>query len=77
MKEEIINTLKDLLSFKTYEENKEEFNKLFNYIKAKYNNLLIKEYDFNNKKALVLANTKEKNLDLIFCTHIDIVYASD
>lgn len=74
MKEEIITTLKDLLSFKTFEENKNEFEKLFDYVKNKYNNLNIQEYEFNNKKAMVVSNTEEKELDLIFCTHVDVVY---
>ena len=75
MKEEIIKTLKDLLSFKTYEENKDEFEKLFNYIKKNYSNLLITEYKFKDKKALVLSNTNSHDLDVIMCTHIDIVHA--
>lgn len=74
MKEEIITTLKDLLSFKTFEENKDEFDKLFDYVKNKYDNLKIQEYEFNNKKALVVSNTSEKELDIIICTHVDVVY---
>lgn len=77
MKEEIIKTLKDLLKYKTQKDNKKEFNKIFNYIKNKYINLYISEYEFNNNKALVLANTKSKKLDIIFCTHIDVVSAED
>ena len=75
MKEEIINTLKKLLSFKTYKDNKEEFDKLFNYVKEEYNEFNVKEYIFNNNKCLVLSNTIDTNLDYIFCTHIDVVYA--
>ena len=75
MKEEIIKTLKKLLSFKTYKDNKEEFDKLFSYIKEEYNEFNIKEYIFNNNKCLVLINTIDTNLDYIFCTHIDVVYA--
>lgn len=77
MKEEIIKTLKELLSYKTYEKNTEEFEKIFNYIKEKYNNLTITEYEFKNKKAMVLSNTTSKDLDIIFCTHIDVVYADN
>ncbi len=77
MKEEIINTLKDLLSFKTYKDNKTEFTKLYKYIKEKYNNLYIKEYDFDGRKAMILSNNNEKDQDVIFCTHIDVVYADD
>lgn len=74
MKKEIIDTLKKLLSYKTYEENTEEFEKLFNYIKEKFKNLEINEYTFKDKKAMVLSNTDSKDLDIIFCTHIDVVY---
>ena len=77
MKNEIINTLKDLLTFKTYKENTCEFEKLFTYIKNKYNSIFITEYTFNSNKALVLSNTNSKDLDLLFCTHIDVVYADD
>ena len=77
MKEEIIKTLKDLLSFKTYKDNKLEFDKLFNYIKKEYKSLNIEEYVFDNKKCLVLSNSKSHDLDIIFCCHIDVVYADD
>lgn len=75
MKNEIMKTLKDLLSFKTYAENEDEFTKLFNYIKENYKELNITEYEFNNKKCLALSNTTSKDVDLLFCTHIDVVYA--
>ena len=74
MKEEIINTLKDLLSYKTYEENKKEFDGIFEYIKSKYNNLYISEYEFNGKKSIVLSNTDSKSFDIIFCGHVDVVH---
>lgn len=74
MKEKIINTLKDLLSYKTYEENKKEFDGIFEYIKSKYNNLYISEYEFNGKKSIVLSNTDSKSFDIIFCGHVDVVY---
>jgi len=76
-KEKIITILKDLLEFKTYKDNKEEFSKLFNYIKKTYNKFYIKEYFYEDKTAMVISNTEDKNLDLVFCTHIDVVYASD
>lgn len=77
MKDEIIKTLKDLLKYKTQKDNKNEFNKIYNYIKNEFNNMYVSEYEFNDNKALVLANTKSKKLDIIFCTHIDVVYADD
>lgn len=77
MKEDIIKTLKVLLSFKTYKDNIEEFSKLFNYIKKEYKQFIIKEYNFNDKKCLVLSNTNYTNVDYIFCTHVDVVYADN
>lgn len=71
---EIKDIALNLLSFKTTADNKEEFTKLFNYIKEICNKELnIKEYEFNGKKSLVVANTSSVNLDIIFCTHVDIV----
>ena len=71
--QEIINITKELLKYKTINGNETEFEKLFNYIKSIYNNGYTKEYIFNNKKCLVLSNTEDTNLDVIFCTHIDVV----
>lgn len=77
MKENIINKLKELLKYKTIKEEKEEFNKLFNYIKqTTKKSLIIKEYEFNDNKCLVISNTETTNYDIIFCTHIDIVPCS-
>lgn len=77
MKEDIINKLKELLKYKTIKDNKEEFNKLFEYIKkTTNNNLTIKEYVFNENKCLVISNVDTTNYDIIFCTHIDIVPCS-
>ncbi len=74
MKEKIINTLKELLKYPTIKDNKESFNKVFNYIIKELNpNLYYQEYIFNKRKALVISNTKDYNLDIIFGTHIDIV----
>lgn len=77
MKQEILEVLTKLLSYKTYKDNTEEFSKLFKFIKDNYSNLYIEEYRFNDKTSLVLSNTKSKDLDIIFCTHIDVVYAKD
>ncbi len=78
IKQNIIEKLKKLMSFITIDGNDEEFTKLFNYIKEiTPKHLNIKEYEFNNKKALVLSNTEDLNLDIIFATHIDVVPAID
>lgn len=77
MKDNIINKLKELLKYKTIKEEKEEFNKLFDYIKQTIKkSLIIKEYEFNDNKCLVISNIETTNYDIIFCTHIDIVPCS-
>ncbi len=74
MNEKIINTLKDLLNFETYKGNEKEFQKIFNYIEKKTKKELnITKYRFNDNPTIVISNTKEKDLDIIFCTHIDVV----
>lgn len=75
--QEIIDILKKLLSFKTIEGNDKEFKELFNYIKSIMpKSLFINEYTFNNHEAMVISNTLDTNLDLVFCTHIDVVPAT-
>jgi len=77
MKENIINKLKELLKYKTIKDNKEEFDKLFTYIKkTTKEDLVIKEYKFNENKCLVISNIDTTNYDIIFCTHVDIVPCS-
>ena len=76
--EEITKILKNLMSFKTIDGSSLEFDKLFEYIKSILpNNLYQTMYEFNNKKSLVISNSESKNLDLIICTHVDVVYGDD
>lgn len=78
MEEKILNTLKELLNFKTYMGNEVAFDNIFNYIENKMNkSLYIKNYIFNKNKAMVISNCEDKNLDIIFCTHIDVVPIED
>ena len=53
MKKAIINTLKDLLNFKTYKDNTLEIDNLNNNISNNYNGLFIKKYDFNGRPSMV------------------------
>lgn len=76
MKEEILEVLKVLLSFKTIKGENEEFKKLFKYVKDYLKELVIKEYDFDGKKGLVVANNEELEQDIVFCTHVDVVEAN-
>ncbi len=78
MLSKIINTLKELLKYYTHQDNPEAFEQLFSYIKKHLNSqLYYQEYTFNNKKSLVISNTKEYELDIIFGTHIDVVPIED
>lgn len=74
----IVTILKNLMSYQTVEGNKEEFEKIFVYIKSLMpEHFFIKEYEFDNRKAMVIANTEDKELDIVFCCHIDVVPASE
>lgn len=74
--ENIINILKQLMSYQTTDQNNEEFEKIFAYIKELMpSKLNITEYEFDGKKAIVISNTQEKELDIVFCTHVDVVPA--
>ncbi len=78
MKKKIIQTLGDLMKYKTIEGNSKDFDRAFDYIKKEVSKtLFLVEYKFKNQKALVISNVKEKVLDIIFCTHIDIVPADN
>lgn len=79
MKEKILNDiLKNtckLIKYKTIKENYKEFDKAYEFIKKELNNYNIKEYIINNYKNLVISNTEDTNLDIIFCAHLDVVPA--
>ena len=70
--------LEDLIEFKTVSDNN-EFIKLFNYVKdyLKDSNLYFKEYIDEGKTSLVISNTESKDLDVIFCGHVDVVPAKE
>lgn len=70
----IIEILKKLMSYQTIDGKNKEFTLLFEYIKKLLpNSLFTTMYEFANKKAMVIANTQDKELDIVFCTHIDVV----
>lgn len=72
---EIIKNTKKLISYKTIKENYKEFDKAYAYIKQELSNYKIKEYIINNYKNLIISNTEDTNLDIIFCAHLDVVPA--
>ena len=70
---EIVNTTIKLIEYKTIKDNYTEFYKAQDYIKEQLKNYYITEYKINNYPNLVISNTKEKDLDIIFCAHLDVV----
>lgn len=72
---EILNNTIKLIKYKTIKDNFKEFDKAYDFIKKELNNYNIKEYTINNYKNLVISNTKDNNLDIIFCAHLDVVPA--
>lgn len=71
--DEIVDNTKKLMKCITIEENYKEFDKAFDIIKKELKDYYIKEIKVNNYKNLVISNTKDTNLDLIFCGHVDVV----
>ena len=76
LNEIVINTIK-LMKYKTIKNEYSEFDKAYDFIKSKLKKYNIKEYIINNYKNLVISNTDDKNLDIIFCAHLDVVPANN
>ena len=74
---EIVNNTIKLMKYKTIKNEYNEFDKAYNFIKNKLEKYNIKEYIINNYKNLVISNTDDKNLDIIFCAHLDVVPANN
>jgi len=72
---EIVNNAKTLMGFKTIKENYSEFDKALDFVENELSSYYVKEYVIDNYKNLVISNTKEKDLDVMFCCHIDVVPA--
>lgn len=72
---EIVNNAKTLMGFKTIKDNYSEFDKALDFVENELSNYYVKEYIIDNYKNLVLSNTKDKDLDVIFCCHVDVVPA--
>lgn len=71
---QILTVLKKMVSFSTIDGNEEEMQKLFQYIRTFIpKDFYIEEYVFQEKPVMVISNTKSKDLDAVFCTHIDVV----
>lgn len=74
---EIVDNTKKLIEFKTIKENYTEFDTAFDYIKKELKDYYIKEIYIDNYKNIIISNTVDKNLDIIFCGHIDVVPADN
>lgn len=72
---EIVSNAIELMSFKTIKDNYSEFEKALKFISDELKDYYVKEYIVNNYKNLVISNTKENDLDVIFCCHVDVVPA--
>ncbi len=70
---EIVNNSIQLMSCVTVKGNADEFDKAFQIVKKELSDYYIREIIVGQNKNLVISNTKSKNLDIIFCTHIDVV----
>lgn len=72
--EQIITVLKNFIAYPTIDGQEEEMKNLFSYIKTLVpKEYFIKEYQFEGKPTMVIANTEDTNLDVVFCCHIDVV----
>ena len=74
----LLEELEKLIRFKTVHPNDEEMKNCLDAIKAYFvdSGLYIMEYSFNGDKSMVISNSLEKNLDIIFCGHVDVVPAA-
>lgn len=70
---EIVENAKRLISFKTIKGNFSEFDNALDFVKKELKEYIIKEIVVDNYKNLVVSNTEEVDLDIIFCAHIDVV----
>ena len=71
--DEIVNNSIKLMKCITIKENYNEFEKAFNIVKENLSNYNIREIRVNNYNNLVISNTLDHNLDIIFCAHMDVV----
>ena len=77
MKQKILNEIVKnsikLIGYKTIKENYKEINKALDFVKKELKDYHIKEIIIDDYKNLVISNTLDNNLDIIFCGHIDVV----
>ncbi len=71
--DEIVENSKKLIKCVTIKDNYKEFDKAFNIVKNELKDYKIKEVIINNYPNLIISNTESKELDIIFCCHMDVV----
>lgn len=77
---DLIETIKDLIQFKTITGNQTEIENCLEYIKAKASSFgaNVNIHHFKNASPVILAaNTQELNFDVLVLGHIDVVPATD
>lgn len=75
----MLKLISDLVSFKTVYSNLDEFDKCISYVKQYFEgtDLIIKEYEQNKAKSVVISNCDCMDFDIILCGHLDVVPADD
>lgn len=71
--DEIVHNTTTLMKCITIKDNYEEFDKSFKIIKDELKDYYITEKKIFGYNNLIISNTKSHNLDIIFCSHIDVV----
>lgn len=75
----MIETLKKLISFRTYSQNIDEIEKTFTWIQQQLEGypLFIKKFYSNGQPSLIISTSKKKQVKLILQAHIDVVSAPE
>lgn len=76
---EINELLSKLISFKTVYPNYQEVSSCLSFIEQYYQNtnLYIKRMTYNKDESILISNTLDKDLDVLFVGHIDVVPAEE
>lgn len=79
MVEEVVEVTKDLVEFRTSKGNTEEFEDCLDYIKDYFKDadFLVREYESEDKKSLIITFEDTKTPEIMFHGHIDVVEAED
>ena len=77
--QEILNTIRDLIRFRTVDGNFKEFEKAVDYVQNFFKNtpLLVQKYRFNGYPALVIGRSGKKHPRFFLQGHLDVVDGKD